>query len=77
MKEGLTALSVYLQALHLLKFSCLSESLGPTGHLSTINVHSAYTKARENKAKCLRIPTSFPFGCAPGAKKSLAFAKNA
>lgn len=68
MKEGLTALSVYLQAFHLLKFSCLSESLGLTGHLSIINVHSAYTKAVDNKAKCLHIPISFPSG---GAKYTL------
>lgn len=76
MKEGLTALSVYWLTLHLLELCCFSESLWLKGYLSIINMQSLYTKASDNKAKSLHIPISFLLGCAPGAKKSLAFAKN-
>lgn len=76
MKEGLTALSVYWLTLHLLELCCFSESLWLKGYLSIINMQSPYTKASDNKAKSLHIPISFLLGCAPGAKKSLAFAKN-
>lgn len=60
----------------LLEFCCLSENLGHRGHLSIITAHSPYTKACDYKAKFLHIPICFPLGCAPKAKKSLAFAKN-